>query len=87
MLLPNSNVVKREGESKQQCFYLTAMLLKGKRSSNSNVVTLQQCCYFTAMLLPNSNVVTQQQCCKKGRGVLTAKLIPNSNVVKREEKF
>jgi hypothetical protein len=42
MLLPNSNVVKREGESKQQCFYLTAMLLKGKRSSNSNVVTLQQ---------------------------------------------
>jgi hypothetical protein len=26
MMLPNSNVVKREGESKQQCFYLTAML-------------------------------------------------------------
>jgi hypothetical protein len=49
------------------------MLLKGKRSSRSNVVTLQQCCYPTA--------------CKKGRGVLTAMFLPNSNVAKREEKF
>jgi hypothetical protein len=32
----NSNVVKR-GELYQKCCYITAMLLKGKRSQSSNV--------------------------------------------------
>jgi hypothetical protein len=40
MLLLNSNVVKAEKggkETQQQYCYLTAMLLKGERSHNSNV--------------------------------------------------
>ena len=57
MLLPNSNVVKREGESSQQCFYLTAMLLYGTRDANCKVASTQQCCYYTAMLSFDINVV------------------------------